>query len=180
MVSIVLHHTTGDRGGALEAGLSLATLDVSGGAFRSNRAGSTGGAISTEALFDTFIRNTEISSNVAVGDGGGFSANATVQNPGADGLLFEDVIFLNNTSSSGNGGAVALFDKVDGFANFTRCTFDRNRADNMMFDGKGGAIFVDQVNAGTHAQCSFIVPMNRVIVSYLHVHVLLCVFIEMH
>ena len=48
---------------------------------------------------------------------------------------------------------MALFDKVDGFANFTRCAFNRNRADSDLFDGKGGAIFVDQVNAGTHTQC---------------------------
>ena len=48
---------------------------------------------------------------------------------------------------------MALFDKVDGFANFTRCTFNRNRADSDLVDGKGGAIFVDQVNAGTHTQC---------------------------
>ena len=128
-------------------------MQLSGGAFKSNRAGFTGGAISSEALFDTFIVGTEFSNNNAVGDGGCFSANATAQNTGADGLLFEDVIFENCVSSSGNGGAVALFDKVDGFANFTRCTFNRNRADSDLVDGKGGAIFVDQVNAGTHTQC---------------------------
>ena len=48
---------------------------------------------------------------------------------------------------------MALFDKVDGFANFTRCTFNRNLAITSTSVGKGGAIFVDQVNAGTHTQC---------------------------
>ena len=138
---------TGDRGGAAEVAGARANLNVTNSMFMRNTA-SIGGAVSTEALFDIFVDTTIFFDNNATQEGGAFASNGTAQNIGATGLLFTDVQFTN-CNSEGNGGAVSLFDKVDGVAEFLGCVFTNNRAINSDFTGNGGAIFVDLVNPGS-------------------------------
>ena len=124
-----------------------ANLNVTNSMFMRNTA-SIGGAVSTEALFDTFVDTTIFFDNNATQEGGAFASNGTAQNAGATGLLFTDVQFTN-CNSEGNGGAVSLFDRVDGVAEFLGCVFTNNRAINDAFTGNGGAIFVDAVSPGS-------------------------------
>ncbi len=127
------------RGGAIFL-LGSGTLTLNNVTINSSSAGTRGGAVFVEAT--AIINGGSFTNNVAGGNGGAIAVQGG--GLGLDDLLITgNALFQNNTSTTGNGGAVwGFFD-----ASISGATFDNNNAVN------GGAVFISE--SGLVANCIF-------------------------